>query len=309
MTSSAPRRPRLIILSSLTLLILGAVACGEEFIGPDLPVKATTSTPVGFGSLFFPDIPDNIMVDPLGSITAQQAPAQQHGKAVAVDTTDIGLAQPTISKNEPKLGDLKFAPKNGKALWIREEGQLRVVRSTRIDAALGKAFTVDLWVHPEDLADQPVLRMGDLKIGIVSGRFVAVSGKTSVVGSNAQAGAWQHLALEAKANDISLYVDGARFAAKAATGNIVGIRRGVEVLVGGKLNTGHEYLGMVDNLRLRRGEAYRGAFVPVPTFPNPASAVLAFSFAEVAGALLRSEGKFALVAQLQGRASVVSAVH
>lgn len=129
----------------------------------------------------------------------------------------------------------------------------------------------------------------------------------AVTGGNVLAGTWQHLAMEIGRDDLSLYVDGARYSGRSKAWSLVGTGTGVVFVVGGVEGmTATPFIGLVDNLRLRTGRIYQGNFTPSRQMVKAGKSALAFSFrAEDVGATrLKNEGWLPLQASLQDSARV-----
>jgi len=207
----------------------------------------------------------------------------------------------------PHQATSPFQPDGSWILDIRRGGKLIFGPSARLDRLVGRDFTLDLWLNPRDLADQPVLRVGEVRLLIRGGRFVARGPGVSVVGRNAAAGAWQHVALEVGRNDLVLYVDGEPFTAVSTASSIISTGGGHSAVLGGRHKSSDApFVGKVDDLRLRAGPVYREGFTPSRQPMDASSAPLAFSFrARDRGAtLLHNEGWLARAARLEGRAAV-----
>ena len=152
-----------------------------------------------------------------------------------------------------------------------------------------------------------MLRVGELSVLIQGGRFIVAAPGVVVTGSNALSRTWQHLAVEVGRNDLSLYVDGVRFAGNSSEASLVGTESGVPFVVGGgEQLAGGSFVGLVDSLRLQAGQVYRGAFTPSRGQLAVSNALVAFTFraTDRGETRLRNEGWLPLQASLQGNARV-----
>jgi hypothetical protein len=274
--------PPLTLALALALFAFTVAGCGVDVLDPTPPGSVEAPQSVEVGQLNQGLLPkDVILTRSPEALTANLGPA--------------------------KLGDRRFELTGATVLAIHEGGSLLVDRSTSLDAVLSRDFTVDLWVTPRDQVDQRVLQIGRLSVLIRGGRFVASAPGLAVTGSNVRSGAWQHLALEVSRDALSFYIDGVRFSGQATDGHLVGGDPGLPFMVGGEEGmTATPFIGLVDTLRLRTGQLYRGMFTPTRHPVTIVSAPVAFTFrrGDQGVTRLSNEGSLQLQASVLGRAQV-----
>ncbi len=268
-------RPRSVAVAILALLMMAG--CGVEFISRDQPVETSVAAPMDPGArVESPTRPGSRWNSTLDHEFEDRGPVNLPGQSQTPNPSVIQPGDPTMAPGQSQGRD--FDNRNTWLASIRRGGHFEVARSARVSAALRHRFTVDLWVNPADLADQPVLRLGKLSISLTGGRFVATARGLALDGTNALPGVWHHVALEVDGNDLALYVDGVRFLGRSATSTPVGKGAAPMVAVGGRVGNMDWFVGQVDNLRIGTGLRYGSAFIPDRRLMVDGSTVMAFSF-------------------------------
>jgi biopolymer transport protein ExbB len=118
---------------------------------------------------------------------------------------------------------------------------MRWPANERVTAAAGGAYTVNLWVKPENL-DGTLFAQGPLSLRLVAGKPTLSLGSTRAAGGALPPTAWAHLVLTVAAGKGVLYVNGAQAAQFEAGPTAPAIE--------GPFSVGEGFTGLVDELQV-----------------------------------------------------------
>jgi Concanavalin A-like lectin/glucanases superfamily len=171
----------------------------------------------------------------------------------------------------------KPIPPSKQVLQVNKGGKLVVKRDEQLAQSISGDTTLELWVWIETMADQPLVRMGNISLQIHDRRVRAQLDGAALESAVVTSREWYHLTLVTEADQLRLYVNG------QMSGSVQAPTQweldDETITFGGRQKVTGAFSGKLDNIRLTSQALYHGAdFSPSQQLVALDNMALAYDF-------------------------------